>query len=64
MMKLTFEEQQLLKGIRNLDKSHVLKIVENLNTDNEELKEIKESVLRKISGCTDEEVAEIIMDID
>ncbi|WP_279145809.1 hypothetical protein [Clostridium tyrobutyricum] len=63
-MKLTFEEQQILKGIRNLNKSHVLKTIKNLNTDSEELKEIKESVLRKIERCTDEEVAEIIMEID
>lgn len=63
-MKLTFEEQQLLKGIRDLDKSHVLKTVKNLNTDSEELMEIKESVLRKIERCTDEEVAKIIMDVD
>lgn len=63
-MKLTFEEQQLLKGIRNLDKDDVVRIVKSLNTDNEELREIKESVLRKINGCTEEEVADILMEID
>ena len=63
-MKLTFDEEQLLKGIKTLEKSHVIKLIENLNTDSEELKEVKRGLLVKLNKCTDAEIKDLIMDID
>lgn len=63
-MKLTFEEEQLLKGIKTLDKSHVIKLIESLNTDSEELKEVKQGLLVKLNKCTDAELENLIMNID
>ncbi|MGH4138331.1 hypothetical protein [Clostridium sp.] len=63
-MKLTFEEEQFLKGIKNLQKDEVIKIVENINTDSGALKEVKEDLLSKLNKSSQVEIEKLIMAID
>lgn len=63
-MKLTFEEEQFLKGIKNLQKDEVIKIVENNNTDDEDLREVKEDLLSKLNKYSQVEIEKLIMAID
>lgn len=55
-MKLTFEEEQFLKGIRNLQIYEVIKGIENINTDSEALKEVKEDLLIKLKRSSQVEI--------
>ena len=63
-MKLTFEEEQFLKGIRNLQIYEVIKGIENINTDSEALKEVKEDLLIKLKRSSQVEIEDLIMAID
>ena len=63
-MKLTFDEEQFLKGIKNLQKDEVIKIVKNINTDSEALKEVKEDLLSKLNKSSQVEIEKLIMAID
>lgn len=63
-MNLTFEEEQFLKGIKNLQKYEVIKKVKNINTDNEALKEVKEDLLIKLNHSSQVEIENLIMTID
>lgn len=63
-MNITFEEEQLLKGIKNLNKSEVIKRIASLQTDIEELKEIKESLLVKLNKCSQSELEDLLMKIE
>ncbi|MBU3093544.1 hypothetical protein KPL35_15910 [Clostridium sp. CF011] len=63
-MKLTFEEEQFLKGIKNLQKDQVIKKIKNINTDSEALKEVKEDLLIKLDGFSQSEIKNLIMAID
>ena len=63
-MKLTFEEEQFLKGIKNLQKDEVIKIVKNINTDSEDIKEVKEDLLSKLNKSSQVEIEKLMMAID
>ena len=63
-MKLTFEEEQFLKGIKNLQKDEVIKIVKNINTDSEALEEVKEDLLSKLIKYSQVEIEKLMMAID
>ena len=63
-MKLTFEEEQFLKGIKILQKYEVIKKIDNFNTDNEALKEVKEDCLCKLNKSSQVKIEDIIMAVD
>ena len=63
-LKLTFEEEQFLKGIKNLQKDEVIKKIKNINTDSEALREIKEDLLSKLNKSSQVEIENLIMAID
>jgi hypothetical protein len=63
-LKLTFEEEQFLKGIKNLQKDEVIKKIRNINTDSEDLKEVKEDLLIKLNKSSQAEIEDLIMAID
>lgn len=63
-LKLTFEEEQFLKGIKNLQKDEVIKIVKNINTDSEALEEVKEDLLSKLIKYSQVEIEKLMMAID
>lgn len=63
-MNLTFDEEQFLKGIRNLQKDQVIKKIKNINTDSENLKEVKEDLLIKLDKASQSEIEKSIMTID
>ena len=63
-MKLTFEEEQFLKGIKNLQKDQVIKKIKNINTDSKDLKEVKEDLLIKLEKFSQSEIENLIMVID
>ena len=63
-MKLTFEEERFLKGIKNLQKDEVIKKIRNINTDSEDLKEVKEDLLIKLNKSSQAEIEDLIMAID
>ena len=63
-MNLTFDEEQFLKGIRNLQKDQVIKKIKNINTDSENLKEVKEDLLIKLDKASQSEIEKLIMTID
>ena len=63
-MKLTFEEEQFLKGIKNLQKDEVIKKIRNINTDSDDLKEVKEDLLIKLNKSSQAEIEDLIMAID
>lgn len=63
-MKLTFEEEQFLKEIKNLKKDEVIKKIRNINTDSEDLKEVKEELLIKLNKSSQAEIEDLIMAID
>ena len=63
-LKLTFEEEQFLKGIKNLQKDEVIMKIKNINTDSEELKVIKEELLIKLRKSSQLEIENLIMAID
>ena len=63
-LKLTFEEEQFLKGIKNLQKDEVIKIVKNINTDSEALEEVKEDLLSKLNKYSQVEIEKLMMAID
>ncbi|GCD13100.1 hypothetical protein [Clostridium tagluense] len=63
-MKVTFEEEQFLKGIKNLQKDEVIKKITNINTDSEALKEVKEDLLIKLNKSSQAEIEDLIMAID
>ena len=63
-LKLTFEEEQFLKGIKNLQKNEVIKKINNINTDSEALKVVKEELLIKLNKSSQVEIENLIMAID
>ena len=63
-MNLTFEEEQFLKGFKNLEKYEVLKKIKNINTDSASLKEVKEDLLNKLHKSSQVEIEKLIMAID
>ena len=63
-MKLTFDEEQFLKGIKNLQKDEVIKKIENIETDSEALKEVKEDLLIKLNLSSQIEIEKLIMAVD
>ncbi|HEY5588575.1 MAG TPA: hypothetical protein VIK86_06435 [Candidatus Paceibacterota bacterium] len=63
-MKLTFEEEQFVKGIKNLQKEEVIKEIENINADNKDLKEVKEDLLIKLKKFSQIEIEDSIMAVD
>ena len=63
-MKLTFEEEQFLKGIKNLQKDEIIKKIKNINTDSEALKELKGDLLIKLDKSFQVEIENLIMAID
>ena len=63
-MKLTFDEEQFLKGFKNLQKDEVIKKIENNDSDNEALKGIKKDLLIKLSKSSQIEIEKLIMAVD
>ena len=63
-MKLTFDEEQFLKGIKNLQKDEVIKKIENIQTDNEDLKEVKAGLLFKLTKSSQSEIEKLVMAAD
>lgn len=63
-LKLMFEEEQFLKGIKNLQKDEVIKKIKNINTDSEALKVVKEELLIKLNKSSQVEIENLIMAID
>lgn len=63
-MKLTFDEEQFLKGFKNLQKDEVIKKIENINTDNEDLKEVRKDLLIKLNKASQIEIEKLIMAVD
>lgn len=63
-LKLTFDEEQFIKGIKNLQKDEVIKKIENINTDNEDLKEVRKDLLIKLNKASQIEIEKLIMAVD
>lgn len=63
-LKLTFEEEQFIKEIKNLQKDEVIKKIKNINTDSEALKVVKEELLIKLNKSSQVEIENLIMAID
>ena len=63
-LKLTFDEEQLIKGIKNLQKNEVIKKIENIKTDIDDLEEVKEGLLIKLSKYSQIEIEKLIMSVD
>ena len=63
-LKLTFDEEQFLKGIKNLQKYEVIKKIESIETDSEALKEVKENLLIKLNQSSQIEIEKFIMAVD
>lgn len=63
-MKLIFEEERLLKGMKILDKKYVIEKIKSLETDDEDLEEIKNNLLSKLNSCSQKQLERAIMDID
>jgi hypothetical protein len=63
-LKLTFDEEQLIKGIKNLQKNEVIKKIENIKTDIDDLKEVKEGLLIKLNKSSQIEIEKLVMSVD
>lgn len=63
-LKLTFDEEQFLKGFKILRKYEVIKKIRNINTDNEALKEVKKDLLIKLNKSSQTEIEKLIMEVD
>ena len=63
-MKLTFDEEQFIKGIKNLQKDEVIMKIENIQTDNEDLKEVKAGLLFKLTKSSQSEIEKLVMSAD
>jgi len=63
-LKLTFDEEQFIKGIKNLQKNEVIKKIENIKTDIDDLKEVKEGLLIKLNKSSQIEIEKLIMSVD
>ena len=63
-LKLTFDEEQFIKGIKNLQKNEVIKKIENIKTDIDDLEEVKEGLLIKLNKSSQIEIERLIMSVD
>lgn len=63
-MKLSFEEEQLLKSLKILDKDEVIKKLKNMKTEDSSIDEIVRSLLNKVNNTSQIDLEKSIMNID
>lgn len=63
-MKLTFEEEQVLKGINILDKRYVIEKVKSLETDDKNLNNLKNGLIVKLESCSQSEIEALLFKVD